>query len=95
MHYLRVWLTVNQADQVDRIATLLAEAGRLSRQEPGCERFEVYHSATDPRCFLLVEDWVDEAAWQAHRRAQAFTEIYQPLVLPHVTRQPHVCQLLS
>ncbi len=95
MYCINVLLQVKDAADVDAVARLLTEAGRLSRQEPGCLRFEVYHSQSDPQVFLLCERWESESAWQAHREEKAFREIYQPQVLPKVERTPHVSTLLE
>jgi quinol monooxygenase YgiN len=95
MLYLNIWLTVKDRAQVDAVAALLAEAGRLSRQEPGCKRFEVYHSTADDAKFLLCEHWESQEALDQHRKAKAYTQIYQPKVLPLVNREPHPSQLLS
>jgi quinol monooxygenase YgiN len=95
MFCINVWLTVKHAADVDDIRSLLAQAASLSRQEPGCLRFEVYHSQLDRRCFLLVERWESQAAWEAHRQERAFTEIYAPRVLPRVDRVPHISTLVE
>ena len=94
MIYINVVLTVKDAVNVAEIQSLLAEQGRLSRQEPGCLRFEVYHSQTDTRVFLLNEHWSDQAAIDAHRKATAYTTIYVPQVLPKVDRVPHPSDLV-
>lgn len=65
MIYINVILTVKDLKDVPEIQGLLAEQRRLSREEPGCERFEVYHSQTDPKVFLLNEHW---AASQTSQR---------------------------
>ena len=95
MYYLNVVLTVKDASRVESIHGLLAQQGRLSRDEPGCLRFEVYHSQTDPKVFLLVERWETSEALDVHRTAKAYTEIYKPHVLPKVTRAPHPAQLVD
>ncbi|HWB08507.1 MAG TPA: antibiotic biosynthesis monooxygenase family protein [Pirellulales bacterium] len=95
MYYLNVWLTVKNDADIPAIRERLATACNMSREERGCERFEVYHSQADERCFLLVECWESKAAWEAHRQNRAVTEIYVPQVLPYVDRQPHVCTLLE
>ena len=95
MIYINVVLTVKDAADVPEIKALLAEQGRLSRAEPGCERFEVYHSQTDTRVFLLNEHWADQSAIDAHRKAEAYTTIYQPKVLPKVERVPHPADLVT
>jgi quinol monooxygenase YgiN len=90
-------LTVKEefASDIDDIGALLTQAGRLSRQEPGCERFEVYHSQSDPRVFMLCERWESQQTLDAHRLAEAYTEIYMPKVRPRVDRVPHVSTLLE
>lgn len=95
MIYLNVVLTVKNANDVAEIESLLAEQGRLSRAEPGCVRFEVYHSQNEPQVFILNEHWADQAAVDAHRKAAAYTTIYQPKVLPKVDRIPHPSKLIS
>ncbi len=95
MIYANIWLTVKDAADVPEIRELLKEQGRLSREEPGCERFEVYHSKNDAKVFLLVERWTDQAALDAHRLATAYTTIYVPKVLPRVDRVPHPSDLVE
>ncbi len=94
MIYINVVLTVKDSKDIAEIQSLLSEQGRLSRQEPGCLRFEVYHSQTDSRVFLLNEHWADQAAIDAHRKATAYTTIYVPKVLPKVDRVPHPSDLV-
>ena len=95
MVYINVLLTVKNPDDVDEIRGLLAEQGRLSRQEPGCRRFEVYHSQSDPQVFLLNEWWESPAHLDDHRKATAYTQIYVPKVLPRVERVPHPATLVE
>ena len=94
MVYNNVILTVKDPAQQKNVAQLLAKLKDLSLTEDGCERFEVYQSQTTTDTFFLIEHWRDDAALEQHRQAPAFTEIYQPLVLPHVNRSPHLCDLL-
>ncbi len=95
MLYLNILLTVKDAANTTQIAELLAEQARLSRQEPGCLRFEVYHSNNDPTKFLLMERWESQDALDKHRTAHAYTTVYQPKVLPLVNREPHPSTLVS
>ncbi len=95
MIYGNILLTVNDENDIPEIRELLTEQGRLSRQEPGCERFEVYHSQSDPKTFLLVERWASQEDLDQHRKAKAYTEIYQPQVIPRVTRTPHMSELVE
>jgi quinol monooxygenase YgiN len=95
MLYLNVWLTVNQPSDIAAVRQLLGEAGRLSRTEPGCVRWEAYQSNNDPARFLLHEWWESQADLDEHRKAQAYTTIYQPQILPLVTREPHPSALVE
>ncbi len=95
MIYLNVWLTVKNPATIDQVRGLLTEQARLSRQEPGCARFEVYQSQNDPTRFLLNEHWESQAAVDAHRKAHAYTTVYQPQVLPLVDREGHPSNLVA
>jgi quinol monooxygenase YgiN len=95
MLYLNIWLTVNQPADIAKVRELLAEAGRLSRQEPGCLRYEAYQSTTDASRFLLHERWESQAALDEHRKAAAYTTVYHPQILPLVTREAHPSALID
>jgi quinol monooxygenase YgiN len=43
----------------------------ISRQDQGCEHFEVFRSAADPDKLVLLELWQDQAALDAHAKLQA------------------------
>ena len=95
MLYLNILLTVKDNTDAPKVRDLLAEAGRLSRTESGCVRWEAYQSNNDESRFVLHEGWESAAALDEHRKAQAYTTIYQPQVLPLVTREPHPSTLLE
>ncbi len=95
MVYINVVLTVREEENVEQVKALLAEQGRRSREEPGCLRFEVYHSTNNACVFILNEHWESQAALDIHRQAAACTEIYLPKVLPLVDRTPHVSELVE
>ena len=94
MIYLNVILTVKDPANVETVRNLLVEQGRHSRQEPGCVRFEVYHSTADNTRFILSEHWENQESLDGHRKAFAYTQIYQPKVLPLVTREGHPSNLI-
>jgi quinol monooxygenase YgiN len=95
MIYVNVLLTVKDEADVGEIQDLLKQQCKLSREEPGCLRFEVYHSQSNARVFILVERWENQAALDVHRTATAYTTIYQPRVLPKVDRTPHLSNLVE
>jgi quinol monooxygenase YgiN len=43
----------------------------VSRQDAGCEQFEVFQSVLDPDTLVLLELWQDQAALDAHAKLQA------------------------
>ena len=94
MIYNNVLLTVKNTDDVDTVRELLAEQARLSREEPGCERFEVYHSQADRQQFMLVERGQTAVDLAQHKEAKAFTELYIPKVIPLVERVPHLSDMV-
>jgi quinol monooxygenase YgiN len=92
---ITVLLTVKNEADVLRVKDWLAKHGGLSRAEPGCQRFELYHSESDPKVFILNERWESEDLLAQHRLAEGYTTIYVPHVLPLVDRVPHRSVLVS
>ena len=92
---LTIVLTAKDAADIPRLRDLLVQAMRKSREEPGCLRFDVYHSPAEPRRFTLVEHWADQAAIDAHRLAEAYTTIYKTQVMPLVDREGHPSTFLE
>jgi quinol monooxygenase YgiN len=94
MYYLNVWLTVQNPKDIPAVADALKRAGEKSRTEPGCERWEAYHSQVQPEKFLLVEWWTTKEDWETHRLGEAVQQIYLKEVIPLVTREAHPSELL-
>ena len=92
---LIIQLTVKSSSDIESVKSLLMDAGRLSRSEPGCMRFDVYQSKSEPTRFTLCEHWESQEAIDRHREAQAYTTIYKPQVLPLVERVAHPSELLQ
>jgi len=95
MLYINVQLKVKDPSDINQVGQLLQAHGRLSRAEPGCVRFDVYHSQSDPQVYLLCEYWESEADLDQHRLATGYLTIYKPQVIPLVDRTPHMCDLLE
>ena len=92
---LTVVLSAREINCVPQLRELLALQVNLSRQEPGCVRFEAFESQTVPGTFILIERWESQAALDTHRAAKGFTTVYAPQVLPLVDRVAHVCRALE
>jgi len=54
-----------------QVATGNLDIGEVSRQDAGCEQFEVFQSVSDPDKLVLLELWKDQAALDAHAKLQA------------------------
>ena len=89
MQYNNVILRVIDPANIQTVSELLQQQAEVSLTEPGCERFEVYHSQSDPQTFLLIEWWATPEDLETHRSNKNFVEVYLPKVVPLVVRLPH------
>ena len=54
-----------------KLAQAMKARCEISRQDAGCEQFEVFQSVLDPDTLVLLELWKDQAALDAHAKLQA------------------------
>jgi quinol monooxygenase YgiN len=94
MIYNNVILKARNSGNIEQLKRLLTIQAEASLTEQGCERFEVYHSESEPEVFILVEWWRTQGDLDAHRRAPHFLNTYLPKVVPLVERIPHPSQRL-
>ena len=94
MVYNNVLLRVKDIKNISLVGELLKEQAKRSSEEPGCIRFELYHSSSDVQQFILVEQWANDGDLERHKNAKAFTELYLPKVIPLVDRSSHLSELL-
>ena len=58
----------------DALAALLKEqVGTVMKAEPGCIVYRLHRSAKDPDLFTFYEQYKDDDAFDAHRKAPHFT----------------------
>ncbi|MDB4614090.1 antibiotic biosynthesis monooxygenase [bacterium] len=95
MKNIVIQLTVTDAADVEEIRGLLAQQATMSRAEPGCVKFDVLQSQSEPTVFFLLEQWESAEAHEVHRTAAAYLEIYQPKVLPKASRVAHVSDVVA
>ena len=88
---LVVILTAKDIGNLAQLRELMATQLNLSREEPGCVRFDAFESQTAPGTFIVVERWESQVALDEHRKARAITTVYIPKILPLVERVLHVC----
>ena len=61
-----------KAGKEDRLLEVIREITPPSRAEPGNVFYQAQRSVDDPRLFYLYEQYVDEAALQAHADSDHF-----------------------
>jgi quinol monooxygenase YgiN len=66
-----------------RLAEVIQEMTPPSRQEPG-NLFYQAHRADDPRLFFLYEQYVDQAAYEAHMDSEHFTRLVKQEAIPEL-----------
>lgn len=92
---LNVILTVKNEADISQVKDLLVQQSEMTLKEPGCIRFEVYHSESDPQIFILNERWESAESLDVHRNAEACSTIYFPKVVPLCDRVPHPSTLVE
>jgi quinol monooxygenase YgiN len=58
----------------DELVALLERFGRASASQPGCNRYTFAPTLDDPDTFVLVSEWDNIDALDAHYRSQAFAD---------------------
>jgi len=56
------------------VSAIFAKLTEASRKEPGCVMYLVHRHKTDPRRFLVYEQYRDDAALEAHRSSAHFLQ---------------------
>jgi quinol monooxygenase YgiN len=53
-----------------RVQMLISDLAEKVRREPGNSEFTVYRERDNPRKFFVFEEYLDEASFEAHIRAE-------------------------
>src|SRR5438132_12675923 len=59
------------SDKGAELAQAMRARCEVSRQDAGCEQFEMFQSVSDRDKLVLLELWKDQAALDAHAKLQA------------------------
>ena len=73
---MNIILTVKEECDIEAVRDLLCQAMSKSRSEPGCDRFDVYHSQLEANRFTMIEHWSSQETLDAHRQAEALSLIH-------------------
>ena len=69
---VRLVITVQaQPGKGDQLAQAMLEYCAKASQEPGCQQFELFHSAHESDKMIVLELWADQAALDAHAERNA------------------------
>jgi len=58
-----------------RVAELVPELARASREEPGCELYIPCRDPEDPRSYVFFEQYRDKAAFEEHGASEHFKRL--------------------
>jgi quinol monooxygenase YgiN len=75
MAFVVVAKWIAKPEEVDEVARCVAAMVPLSRAEPGMLQYQPHRDPEDPTVFFLYEQYVDEAAYQAHVDSPHFQAI--------------------
>jgi autoinducer 2-degrading protein len=74
MAYVVAAKWVAKPEEVDEVARCVATLTPLSRAEPGNLQYQPHRDPADPTVFYIYEQYVDEAAFNAHVESPHFQE---------------------
>ena len=81
MYVVNAWLLAREGEE----ATILEAMRHLapaSRSEAGCLQYVAHQDLDDPRRFMFYEQYVDEAAFQAHVASDHFQRWVTGVIAP-------------
>ena len=70
-HCIAVKWTI-KGGELDTVLAALRPLVEASRAEPGCLLYQAHRSPDDPNVIFLYEQYVDQAAYQAHADSEHF-----------------------
>jgi quinol monooxygenase YgiN len=81
----KYFVKTGRGDEVE--AALRRMAPLVKAGEPGCAVYHANRSAENPDLFLLYEQYVDQAALDAHRATPHFKEIIEGVIVPMLDKR--------
>ncbi len=79
------WVTLRIRDECEpqAVVAALTTLQAMTRQEPGCLRFDLFRSDDHPRQLMLLEAFASQAAFERHLQA-TYTQDYFALGMTEV-----------
>jgi quinol monooxygenase YgiN len=72
MAYVLVARMTAQEGEEERAAELIGRLAPASNAEPGCIQYVPHRAVDDPRTFMIYEQYIDAAAFEAHTQTEHF-----------------------
>jgi quinol monooxygenase YgiN len=69
------------------VATALAQLAPASRAEPGMVLYQAHRDPDNPNLFFLYEQYVDQAAYEAHTESDHFQRFALGQAIPRLERR--------
>ena len=63
---------IAKEDHINQLKTLLEAMVLPSRAEVGCLKYNIYQIENDPKRFIVIESWEDEAALERHKHSKHY-----------------------
>ncbi len=61
--------------KAEDVINVFKELAGPSRAENGCLSYELFQDQKDPRVFAIIEEWADQVALDAHKKADHFLNL--------------------
>lgn len=61
--------------KAEDVINVFKELAGPSRAENGCLSYELFQDKKDPRVFAIIEEWADQVALDAHKKADHFVNL--------------------
>jgi len=87
-------LEISEVDMA-HVQGAVSELARQSISEPGCIRYDVFHSLKEPVRLIIHEVWTDDSAIEVHRRSLHMAEFKAALNRTTARLWASQCQLLD
>ena len=75
-----------KGNQVDEFFAVFKELAEPTKKEAGCIQYEMYQDEASSTTFVLLEQWMNKASFDAHLESEHFKRII-PLILACLAKE--------
>mgnify|MGYP002624467015 FL=1 len=70
---LNAFFELKDGVSTDQLTAITNELVEKSRQDKGCQGYDLFQSTTSPQVFMFCESWENDACLEEHSNAPHFT----------------------